>query len=98
MKCYDWNDEKNGLLKKERGVSFEEVILAVEQSRLLAILEHPNQQQYPLQQIYIVEINDYALIVPFVETEDGVFLKTIIPSRKMSKLYLRGDNNGKNEA
>lgn len=98
MKCYDWNDEKNGLLKKERGVSFEEVILAVEQSRLLAILEHPNQQQYPLQQIYIVEINDYAFIVPFVETEDGVFLKTIIPSRKMSKLYLRGDNNGKNEA
>ena len=98
MKCYDWNDEKNGLLKKERGVSFEEVILAVEQSRLLAILEHPNQQKYPLQQIYIVEINDYAFIVPFVETEDGVFLKTIIPNRKMSKLYLTGDNNDKNEA
>ena len=98
MKCYDWNDEKNGLLKKKRGVFFEEVILAVEQSRLLAILEHPNQQKYPLQQIYIVEINDYAFIVPFVETEDGVFLKTIIPNRKMSKLYLTGDNNDKNEA
>jgi len=97
MKYYDWNDEKNALLKKERKVSFEEVILAVEQNRLLAILEHPNRQKYPSQQIYIVEIYDYVYIVPFVETEEGVFLKTIIPSRKMTKLYLTGDTNGKSE-
>ena len=97
MKCYDWNDEKNALLKEKRGVSFEEVILAVEYNRLLAILEHPDRKKYPSQQIYIVEIYDYAYIVPFVETENLVFLKTIIPSRKMTKHYLAGDTNGNNE-
>lgn len=97
MGYFDWNDGKNKLLKKERKVSFEEVILAIEKNRLLAILEHPNRQKYPSQQVYIVEINNYAYIVPFVETEESVFLKTIIPSRKMTKLYLAGAKNGKNE-
>ena len=81
MKYFDWNDEKNALLKKDRKVSFEEVILAIEQNRFLAILEHPNRQKYPSQQIYLVEINNYAYIVPFVEEEESVFLKTIIPSQ-----------------
>lgn len=97
MDYFDWNDGKNKLLKKERKVSFEEVILAIDKNRLLAVLEHPNQQKYPSQQIYIVEINSYAHIVPFVETEGTVFLETIIPSRKMTKVYLTGDKNGKNE-
>ena len=94
MKYFDWNDEKNALLKKDRKVSFEEVILAIEQNRLLAILEHPSRQKYPSQQIYLVEINNYVYIIPFVEEEECVFLKTIIPSRKMTKLYLTGDTNG----
>ena len=97
MKYFDWNDRKNELLKTERNVSFEEVILALEEGRLLAILEHPNQKKYPFQQIYIVEIEHYAWIVPFVETDETLFLKTIIPSRKMTKIYLTGDKNGKNE-
>ncbi len=97
MSYFDWNDGKNKLLKKERNVSLEEVILAIEKNRLLAVLEHPNQQKYPFQQICIVEINNYAFIIPFVENEESVFLKTIIPSRKMTKLYLAGDKNGKNE-
>ena len=97
MKYFDWNDGKNELLKQERNVSFEEVILALEQGRLLALLEHPNRQKYPSQRIYIVEIENYAWIVPFVETDETLFLKTIIPSRKMTKRYLPGDKNGKNK-
>ncbi len=98
MKYFDWNDGKNALLKKERNVSFEEVILALEKGQLLAVLEHPNQQKYPSQQIYVVEIEDYAWIVPFVETEKTIFLKTIIPSRKMTKIYLTGEKNGEDQA
>ncbi len=97
MTYFDWNNGKNELLKKERSISFEEVILAIEKNRLLAVLEHPNQKKYPSQQIYIVEIDNYAYVVPFVETEEMIFLKTIIPSRKMTKIYLTGDKNGKSE-
>ena len=71
------------------------MILAIEENRLLAVLEHPNQQKYPSQQVYIVEINNYAYIVPFVETGETVFLKTLIPSRKMTKVYLAGDKKVK---
>ena len=89
MKCFDWNDEKNKKLKEERGVSFEDVILAIEQGRVFATFEHPNKKKYAAQQIYIVEIADYAFMVPFLEDENGIFLKTIIPSRKMTKLYIK---------
>jgi len=97
MDISDWSDTQNELLKKERGVSYEEVILAVEQDRVLDILEHPNQEKYPGQQILIVEIRDYAHIVPFIEAEMVIFLKTIIPSRKMTKIYLKGATNAKDE-
>jgi len=59
---------------------------------LLDIIEHPNTKKYPNQRIFIVDIDDYAYLVPFVETEERVFLKTVIPSRKMTKRYLGGDN------
>ncbi len=91
--------EKASLVAQEKAehAAAEEVILALEKDRLLAVLQHPNRGKYPSQQIYIVEIENYAWIVPFVETEETVFLKTIIPSRKMTKIYLTGDKNGKNE-
>lgn len=97
MDIYDWSNAKNEILKKECGVSYEEVILAVEQGRVLDILEHPTQGKYPNQQILIVEIRDYAHVVPLVEAEEVVFLKTIIPSRKMTKIYLKGATNAKDE-
>ncbi len=97
MTYFDWDNGKNELLKKERNVSFEEVILAIEKNRLLAVLKHPNHKKYPSQQIYIVEIDNYAYVVPFVETEETIFLKTIIPSRKMTKIYLTGNKNGKSK-
>ncbi len=88
MKFFDWSDEKNIELKHERDVSFEEVIIAIEEGSLLDIVENSNKKLYPNQKIFIVNINDYAYLVPFVEDDEKVFLKTIIPSRKATKKYL----------
>ena len=88
MKTYYWNSEKNILLKTERGISFEDIMYYIEHDKLLAIINHPLPDKYPGQKIYIVEINHYAFLVPFVETDNEIFLKTIIPSRKATKKYL----------
>jgi len=88
MKFYDWNEQKNQEIKQERGVSFEEVVLALESKQLLITITRPNQNRYPGQRIFIVNIDHYAYLVPFVEDEIKVFLKTIIPSRKATKKYI----------
>ncbi len=88
MKYHTWNNEKNDILKSERGISFEDVIYYIDHGKLLAIVKHPNNDKYPDQKIYIVNIEDYAYLVPFVETDEEVFMKTIIPSRKATKKYL----------
>ena len=90
MPYYKWNHEKNERLKAERGISFEQVILHIERGELIDVVEHPNQSKYPNQQMLIVKIEDYAYLVPFVEDEEGKFLKTIIPSRKATREYLGG--------
>ena len=89
MKHFSWSFEKNQQLKTERNVSFEEVVFYIERGLILDIVEHPNQEKYPGQRIFIIDLNDYAYLVPFVESEEEVFLKTIIPSRKATRLYLR---------
>lgn len=88
MKYFDWSREKNEVLKLEREVSFEEVVDAIEEGRLLDVIEHPNREKHPGQKELVVEIDDYAYVVPFVEDETKVFLKTIFPSRKATKKYL----------
>ena len=93
MKYFNWNNEKNGKLREERGVSFEEVVLAIEKGQLLDILEHPNKDKYDNQNIFVIKLYNYVWLVPFVENENEVFLKTIIPSRKATKKYLRGGKN-----
>ena len=90
MKFLDWNDAKNEQLRRERGVCFEDVVLSLAQGGLLDIIAHPDPTAYPGQRIFIVRINDYVHLVPFVEDGNVVFLKTIIPSRKMTARYLRG--------
>jgi uncharacterized DUF497 family protein len=90
MKYFNWNNEKNEKLRKERDVSFEEVVFAIEQGQLLDILEHPNKEKYENQNIFVIKLYNYVWLVPFVENENEVFLKTIIPSRKATKKYLRG--------
>ncbi len=90
MKTFAWSSEKNELLKTERGISFEEVVLNIQLGNEVDIFEHPNQERYPGQQISVVVIEGYVYLVPFVENEEEVFLKTIILSRKATKQYLGG--------
>lgn len=90
MARFDWDDAKSAILKRDRGVSFEDVVFHVAAGRLLDVLDHPNPEAYPGQRIMIVDIDDYAFVVPFVSDGDVLFLKTIIPSRKMTKQYLGG--------
>jgi len=88
VKFLDWNEEKNWKLKTEREISFEDVIVAIESGGLLDIIEHPNPKKYPNQKVLIVNIGNYAYLVPFTENSEKYFLKTIFPSRKMTKKYL----------
>jgi hypothetical protein len=88
MKYYDWNDTKNALLKNLRGVSFEQVVLAIVSGDLIDRLKHPNPERYPNQRVFLVKIEDYIYSVPFVEDDNKIFLKTIIPNRKATKEHL----------
>ena len=88
MKPYRWNSEKNEQLKAERGLSFERVVVAIETDGLLDVLAHPNAKKYPRQHVLVVAFDGYVHLVPFVEEDEYLFLKTIIPSRKASRDYL----------
>lgn len=88
MKPISWNAEKNALLKAERGVSFEDVVFHIMAGDILDTVDHPNQDRYPGQQIHVIAIEQCVYLVPFVETDEEVFLKTIIPSHKATKSYL----------
>jgi hypothetical protein len=86
---FSWSNDKNEKLKIERGLSFEKLVSQIEKGYLLDVAVHPNQEKYPNQKLFVVEIDDYVYLAPFVESENGVFLKTIIPSRKATKRYLK---------
>lgn len=89
MKYLNWSQEKNELLKAEREISFEEIALLIEAGNILGIEENPG---HPNQKIYILEIENYAYIVPYVENEHEIFLKTAFPSRKYTKRFgLKGE-------
>jgi len=86
-----WNEDKNNLLKRERSISFERIVIAIEEGHLLDVLEHPNKGKYGNQIILVVEVEQYAFCVPCVPEEDGdYFLKTLYPSRKYTKAYNLG--------
>jgi uncharacterized DUF497 family protein len=85
---FRWDPQKNALLMRERGLSFEQIALAVEGGDLLQVIEHPNAAKYPNQKIMIVAMDGYAFLVPFVQEVDGYFLKTIIPSRKATRDFM----------
>ena len=92
MRNYSWNLEKNDLLKKQRGIGFEEVVFHIGAGDEVDVLEHPNKDRYPNQKISVVVIEGYAYLVPFIESETEVFLKTIIPNRKATKKYVGGSD------
>lgn len=91
MLYFSWNNEKNEWLKENRGFSFEKAVFLIESDGLLDIVVHPNAEKYPNQRMFIVAFENYAYLVPFVESGHEIFLKTIIPSRKATRKYL-GEN------
>jgi uncharacterized DUF497 family protein len=88
MKYFNWNEEKNNKLKKERNISFEIIVSQIELGHLIDITEQPNKEKYKNQNLLVVEYENYVYLVPYVEDKKGIFLKTIIPSRKATKKYL----------
>jgi uncharacterized DUF497 family protein len=88
---FNWDQEKNKTLKRERNVCFEDVVALIEEGKVLEIIHHPNTERYPHQKIYLILLNGYVHMVPYVRTEKEIFLKTIIPSRKMHRLYKGGE-------
>lgn len=91
VRTYRWSEKKNEQLKQSRGISFEDVVLALESGGLLDVLIHPNPRQYPNQKVLVVAVMEYVYLVPHVEESDYMFLKTIIPSRKATRDYGRKD-------
>lgn len=91
MKYFAWNPDKNEWLKQTRGISFEEVVFHIENGDLLDVLDHPNPEKYHNQQMFVIQVDQYAYLIPFVETDTEFFLKTIIPSRKATRHYLKAD-------
>ena len=91
MKPINWNATKNQQLIAERGISFEDVVFCIQQGGLLDEVEHPNGAKYPGQRIFVVNIDDYVYLVPYVENRKEIFLKAVIPSRKATKQYLGED-------
>lgn len=85
---FDFSPEKNTALKRERGISFEEIIVLIHEGYLLDVVEHPNKEKYPHQMMYVIDVRGYVFLVPFVREETRIFLKTIYPSRKATKDYL----------
>lgn len=88
MKPINWNAFKNHQLIEQRGISVDEVVFYIQQGSLLDDIKHPNSNRYPNQRVFVVDINGYVFLVPYIETQDEIFLKTVIPSRKATKQYL----------
>jgi uncharacterized DUF497 family protein len=89
VKVFRWDNEKNEWLNQNRGVCFEEVVILMEREDVIETIEHPNQDRYPGQKIAIVRIDDCVYLVPYIQEEEGIILKTIIPSRKATKKHVR---------
>ncbi len=88
---FDYNLEKDELLKEKRGVSFRDAIRAVYEGKTIADLEHHDQKKYPGQRLLIIKIKDYIYVVPYVNDKIRKikFLKTVYPSRDLTKKYLK---------
>lgn len=89
MKPIRYNEEKDRLLRVKRGVGFEEVISIIQNEKVVDVIDNPNKEKFSRQKYFIVEINNYIYVVPFVEDENEIFLKTLFPSRKYTKRYFK---------
>jgi len=93
MITFKWNAEKNAILAKERGITFEEIVEMIESGTYTIEVDHPNKERYPNQRLLIVDVDGYAYMLPFIRDGQEYFLKTIIPSRKATRQYLGGAHN-----
>jgi len=93
---FNWNNAKNEQLKRERGISFEQIVFLIDNDGILDILEHPQKEKYANQMLYIINVDNYAYVVPFIDKNDERFLITIFPSRKYTQFYLK-DKRDKDE-
>ena len=89
MKYFDWNPEKNKWLIEKRNISFERVVFYIEKGGLLDIIENTKRETYKNQKMFVLQMDKYVYLVPFVEDNRVIFLKTVIPSRKATKKYLK---------
>jgi uncharacterized DUF497 family protein len=89
VSVFDWNDEKNRMLEETREVSFEDVLVCIQNGGVLDVLRHPNSERYPNQKLMVLSMNGYVWLVPYVKEKGIRFLKTIIPSRKATREYLK---------
>ncbi len=89
MKPFKFNQEKNKLLRKIRKITFTGIIKAINNGKVVKVIDHPNKVRFPNQKIYLIHIKDYIYAVPFVETKEELFLKTVYKSRKYTKKYLK---------
>jgi hypothetical protein len=87
VRTYRWSEKKNEQLKQTRGISFEDIVLALESGGLLDVLTHPNPRRYPNQKVLVVAVMEYVYLVSHVEEPNHLFLKTVIPSRKATRDY-----------
>ena len=88
MKPINWSADKNQQLIEDRGISFEDVVFYLQQGALLDDIKHPNEEKYPNQRIFVMDVDGYVYLVPYIENRKEIFLKTVIPSRKATKQYL----------
>jgi len=88
---FNWNEEKNTLLKQARDISFEEIVLCILEGRVIKVMDHPNRKKYSNQKLYLISYKNYIYVVPFTmnEKENEIFLKTIYPSREYTKRFLQ---------
>mgnify|MGYP001029983226 CR=1 FL=1 len=94
MVSFNWNKEKNQWLKKNRFIGFEDIVFLINEGFLIEIIKNPSDK-YKGQMMFVINFNDYIYLVPFVENDKEIFLKTIIPSRKATKKYLGGNSDDK---
>ena len=88
MKPINWSAEKNQQIIEDRGISFEDVVYYLQQGSLLDDIKHPNEEKYPNQRVFVIDVDGYVYLVPYIEDRKEIFLKTVIPSRKATKQYL----------
>ena len=89
MPEYLWDPVKDEWLRRNRGMSFDDVVYHLEHGGFLADIPHPNQERHPGQRLYIVHIGDYAYVVPFYRDGHVESLRALYPSRKYTSAYLR---------